>query len=659
MNFLERWFAETRVRNKIIVGYGTILLLMGGVAAIVLYQTARIDDLSEQSRRAVDVATLGRRIDLALSDRSTAYRDYLISGQEAALTAYEVANQQLSEHLSAARALTEGTEHAQLDSIAAASRALDEIAQEGFGLRRAALRPGGPPLSAVAEFVQTGRGRRQIALAREQSAEFQRRAERVVELRRGERDRAIDRIQLVTAFATLAAVAISLLIAAWLAGQIARSLRRAVDFAGAVAGGDLTRELPVASRDEIGELTETLNQMAGDLRRTIGGFGGAATQVASAAEQIAAASEQISYTADRQVGSTEEASSSMEQIAAQITRVARSAESLAVSVDQTSSSITQMSNSIEQTATSVEALGASVEETSTTVEEMATSITQVGRHVDETRSISRSAEHDARAGGEAVEHTIAGMRRIHAEMEDLVDTMRSLGSASQSVAQVSEVIEDIADQTNLLALNAAIEAARAGEHGRGFAVVAQEIRRLAERSVESTREIGSTLRRVLADLSRAVDSTGGVAERTREGIELADSAGQALEKIIDSSGRTRGLMEEVSLATQHQIRAAEQAQEAIRHIQRITEEARIATREQATGSRQIVEAVENMNRQTQEVFAATEEQKRGGEMILSSTENISQGARATQGAIQEMTDAAQELSSQANRLSELVQAFRV
>src|SRR5690606_31250124 len=150
------------------------------------------------------------------------------------------------------------------------------------------------------------------------------------------------------------------------------------------------------------------------------------------------------------------------------------------SVEQTSSSITEMSNSIEQTAASTESLGASVEQTSATIEEMAASITQVGRHVVETSEIANTAEGDARSGGDAVERSSEGMRRIHSEMDELTRTVKQLSSASASIGRISEVIEGIADQTNLLALNASIEAARAGEHGRGFSVVAQEIRRLAE-----------------------------------------------------------------------------------------------------------------------------------------------------------------------------------
>jgi methyl-accepting chemotaxis protein len=190
-------------------------------------------------------------------------------------------------------------------------------------------------------------------------------------------------------------------------------------------------------------------------------------------------------------------------------------------------------------------------------------------------------------------------------------------------------------------------------------VVAQEIRRLAERAVESAREIGTTIAVCAPASPASYGSTGAVAERTQGGIALADEAAEALEKIIGSAGRTRDLMEEVSLATQQQINAAEQAQEAIRHIQQIAEETRIATREQAHGSRQIVDAVRNMNRQTQEVFAATGEQKRGGDLILESTEQISRGAREAQGAVQEVVSAAEDLAAQAARLREVVGEFRV
>ncbi|HET7274872.1 MAG TPA: methyl-accepting chemotaxis protein [Longimicrobiaceae bacterium] len=661
MSGISKWFADTRVRNKILLGYGIVLVLTFLIGLVVLIQAGRIRSANEELRTIEDVLVSEKELSAAFSRRTTALAEYAITGQETSLEAFRNTATDLNETIEDTRALfADSGQIQQLNEVISAIQLwTDSVAGVLVPLRQATLQPGGPPFEAVQAFYNEGTARSYESAVRGLLADLEQREHAIAADRQAAVDEAVESMRLATILFTILSAILASLVAIWIAQRISRPLIEAVEFAEAVAAGDLTRQAHPSGNDEVGQLTATLNGMASDLRNTVSGVSAAITQVASASEQIAAASEQISSTVDLQVRSTEEASSSMEEIAAQINRVAQSTESLSVSVEETSSSIGEMSTSIEQTATSTDALGVSVEETSATIEEMVTSIAQTGRHIEETREIARAAESDARTGGGAVVSSVEGMRRIHSEMENLVERIRQLGSTSESIGQISKLIEDIADQTNLLALNAAIEAARAGEHGRGFAVVAQEIRRLAERSVESTREIGSTIREVREEVKSVVTSTEIVGERTREGIELADSAGAALEKIIESASRTLTLMEEVSLATNQQISAADQAQEAIRHIQGIAEEARIATREQATGSRQIVEAVENMSRQTRLVFAATAEQKKGGEMIVESTENISSGARATQGAIREMTRAAQDLSTQAARLTELVNSFRV
>jgi methyl-accepting chemotaxis protein len=661
MNRIVQWFADTKVRNKILLGYAVILAFMVLIGVVVFVQGQRIAAAADEATRVEQVLYDIEQVSTAFAQATASVRDFAISADETSIRDYEAVRDEALAALGRVEAslpTTEGRmEVTRVRELIETHR--DSVALRVFELRRATLQPGGPGFDVIAGFYGQGAARGFVQRVRESLGQLEEQQRLVARESRERVQESLQAMRWAIFLFTLLAAAIAFSIGAWIATRISRPLGEAVSLADRVAAGDLTVDIPVLGRDEVGELSGTLNRMAGDLRATIGGVTASTAQVASAAEEIAAAAEQISYTADQQVRSTEETSSSMEQIAAQITRVSRSTESLSVSVEQTSTSVTQMSNSIEETASSAEALGASVEQSSSTIEEMVASMGQVAKHVEETREISRDAEADAREGGDAVERTVDAMRRIHGEMQSLVETIQELGATSESIGQISEVIEDIADQTNLLALNAAIEAARAGEHGRGFAVVAQEIRRLAERAVESTREISQTIRGVQSEVSRAVSSTGEVSERTRDGIHLADSAGQALEKIITSSGRTRNLMEEVALATQQQIRAAEQAQEAMRHIQRVSEEARIATREQATGTRQIVNAVENMSRQTREVFSATEEQKKGGEMILTATDQINQGARSTQTAIQEMANAAEDLSSQANRLTELVAAFRV
>jgi methyl-accepting chemotaxis protein len=655
------WFGNMRVRNKILLGFVPVLVLMAVIAAAVAAQARRVNTLDAESRRVEAVQRAAVQLEMALADRTLAYRDYLLSGQDTALALYAEADGRARAHLQEARRLArDAGQRARLDSAAVFAQAwADSVATPGIALRRSTLAAGGPGVEAVARFFQTGRGRRGASRARDVLRRFDERAQAISEARRRDVRRATARARDTAVWLTVLGIALSLGTAWLLANRIGGPLRDAVRFAGGVAEGDLTGQVHSTRRDELGQLLQTLNRMSGDLRGSVGGVNTAAAQTAAAADQIAATSQRLAATVDDQVAATEQTSTSMEEIAAQITRVAASAESLAASVEQTSTSIAQMGQSIEHTAGSADTLGSAVEQTSSTIEEMAASMQQVGRHVDETRRIAAQAESAAATGDDTVGQAANGMRLIHDEVNRLTERMRVLGEQGESVGQISQTIEDIADQTNLLALNAAIEAARAGEHGRGFAVVAQEIRRLAERSVDSAREIGHTIKGVRGGVEAAMESTGALAERTQQGITLAESASVALERILDASARTNRLMQEVGLATEQQILAAGQAQQATLHIQRVAEEVRIATREQSVASRQIVLATENMNQQTQEVFAATAEQKRGGEMILAATENIAQGARAAQTSVREAQHAAEDVARQAAQLTELVSRFRV
>ncbi|HST62890.1 MAG TPA: methyl-accepting chemotaxis protein [Longimicrobium sp.] len=655
------WFGNMRVRNKILLGFVPVLLLMAIIAMVVAVQGGRVARLEADSRNAEAVQRAAVQLELALADRTLAYRDYLLSGQDTALAMYAEADDRARTHLKEAKRLaTDAGQKALLDSADVFAKVwVDSVATPGIALRRSTLQPGGPGIDAVVRFVQTGVGRRGATRVRATLLQFDERAQALSDARRDNLRTATIRSRNWAVWLTLLGIAVSLGVAWAVATRIGRPLQDAVRFADGVASGDLTGEVHTTSRDELGQLIQTLNRMSADLRGAVGGVNTAAGQTAAAADQIAATSQRLAATVDDQVAATEQTSTSMEEIAAQITRVAGSAESLAASVEQTSTSIAQMSQSIEHTAGSADTLGTAVEQTSATIEEMAASMQQVGRHVDETRRIAGQAEAAATQGGDAVGQSVNGMRRIHDEVNRLTERMRVLGGQGESVGQISETIEDIADQTNLLALNAAIEAARAGEHGRGFAVVAQEIRRLAERSVDSAREIGHTIKAVRGGVDAAMESSSALAERAQQGIALAEGASLALERIVDAATRTSLLMQEVGLATEQQILAAGQAQQATQHIQRVAEEVRIATREQSVASRQIVQATENMNQQTQEVFAATAEQKRGGEMILAATENIAQGARLAQTSVREAQRAAEDVAQQAANLTELVSRFRV
>ena len=578
-------------------------------------------------------------------------------------------------------------------------------------------------------------------------------------------------ILLRTFLVALALFAAGSLLGWYLTGRWLDPVRHMVEVASAVAKGDLTETLRIDSSDEIGVLARSLQEMVVNLRRVVDNIQEASVQVASSAGQISANAKLINQGAQSQAQAAEETSTSMEEMAASIQTVAGNAQSLATYVEETSSSINEMGASIEEVARSSSTLAGTITEASATIEEMTVSIDQMAKNLEnlagtvtetsatveelttfiasvahnaeslsqaaqktahtvaemaaavsdvakiaeEADRISRRASDDARTGDEAVGRTIAGMRTISETMENTARVITGLGRRSQEIGKILEVIEEIADQTNLLALNAAIEAARAGEAGRGFAVVADEVRKLAERSVEATKEIGEVIRQVQSETGDAVETAKAGAAETKEGINLADKAGLALRSIIDSVSRSsqlmaqiasatakqsmasaevlqtvsnmtsatnqvtsavreqaegtkqirqameniNGIMTQAAYSTKEQAAGGRQVRLAVENMNKISTQVNIATKEQAEGSRQIVQAVDNMNRMTQQVSYATAEQKRGGELVVRAMENISEIARDNLSTVEEMSKATANLAQQAENLAKLISVFRV
>ena len=138
----------------------------------------------------------------------------------------------------------------------------------------------------------------------------------------------------------------------------------------------------------------------------------------------------------------------------------------------------------------------------------------------------------AREGGRTVRQTVDGIGEIRTTVMETAVKIKELEVHTRKVAEIVQVISEIADQTNLLALNAAIEAARAGEHGKGFAVVADEVRKLAERSASSAEEIAELIRAMQSGMDEAVSAMDLGTDRVERGTDLAQKAGEALESIL-------------------------------------------------------------------------------------------------------------------------------
>lgn len=408
-------------------------------------------------------------------------------------------------------------------------------------------------------------------------------------------------------------------------GYLERSAKKVDEAMKEVAKGNLAIELEKENEDEIGWIMDNINVTVKNLRDMVMQVRVAAGSTATNADEISASAFQIAKGAESQSSSAEETSSTMVEMATQIDNVNKFTQALAINVDETSASIQEMAASITQMAKNAENLMASVEIASTTIDEMTASIESVADRVKVVDTVSKEASKVAKEGGEELSVVIYG-----------------IGSSSKDIGKIVKIIEEIADQTNLLALNAAIEAARAGDAGRGFAVVAEEVKRLAERSMNSIREISSFVETVQKDTGQAVDITSKV-----------------LQQIMDSVNKTSTLVSEVFVATQQQTTGASQVMKSATNMQHITTELVGAIREMQKSSNDIIKAVEAMNKMTQQVADATLEQKKGGDMVVKAMEQISQIAQQNVTATEQFSKATQSLAKEAEGLQKLAEQFSV
>jgi methyl-accepting chemotaxis protein len=321
------------------------------------------------------------------------------------------------------------------------------------------------------------------------------------------------------------AMLVSILIITWIVRSITSPLKQIMTSMEGIANGNLVDEIPNRSNDELGQLASSVNHMIQNLRSLIGGVISTSQNLAAAAEQISATTEEVAHGSSLQA----QASQKMQDM------------------------FSELSMAINAAASSA----------------------------DDTSQLAAKTSSIAQDGGLIVDKSVVSMNEVSTQVALLEEDSNKIG-------EIIEVIGDIADQTNLLALNAAIEAARAGEQGRGFAVVADEVRKLAERSGEATKQITAIIKGMQDNTHKSVLAVNN-------GVSQSKETGEAFANIIQMINQTENKVGDIAAACEEQAAQSDEVMHSIESISAISEESAAAAQETAATSQSLARLAEGLN----------------------------------------------------------------
>lgn len=493
------WFDHLSFRAKLglnfLLGSATLLIAVMFCIVKINVISGLVGELADNSVQSMDSASRLSQVRLRYRVRSL---EYMLaendSEREKLATSLEDLNSALDKEIEAQRKLINNDEDKTLtDAIVKTTGAYHEAVEKAVALMKEGQRDEATKLQKTVWVKLANEARDSTdALSKYKREEAAQRAQRATH----EASIAVWGSYIAICVAAFIAIIFSL----WFSRHVTNQLDGAVTVVRRIAGGDLTTPVPICGRDEIGKLIDAMRNMRDSLRTSV-------------------------------------------------TETKQQASSLAEASRQLSSNVSQMEINSTTQSSAASAIAANIEE-------LTVSINHVSDNTSDASRLAADADRTAASGAQTIERVVAEIHQLSHVVSAAAQRIGDLENQSARISSIIVVIREIADQTNLLALNAAIEAARAGEQGRGFAVVADEVRKLAERTSQSTAEIGDMIGNIQTSTREAVTEIQNGVASVDHGVELANSAGRTVDELRSMARRVADLISDISVGLREQSSAS-------------------------------------------------------------------------------------------------------
>ena len=459
----------------------------------------------------------------------------------------------------------------------------------------------------------------------------------------------------------------------YLAHDVAVPLRILMRFANEMADGSFAVAPRVFADDETGLLAERFAQTRVQLRdlvARVSNRGGAITtgvrvmregtdvllngakeqsgmtqQSVAALQNVRSDAETVVSAVGKVAETAGESAASATELRASFEEVARRTDDLFRSVEKSSSGTAEINASARETLTRATVLSNISTDVLSFVAEMDATIRNISDTAEETEKLAQEVSTNADVGRNAVDQTVEGIRAVQDSAKKTAGAFDELQKSLGQIGQVITFIDEVANRTNLLSFNAAIIAAHAGTNDHGFSVIADEVRQLADRTRQSTKEISAIIRSLQPVAKQAQGALGDSVTRVDRTVELASNATSSLATIFDSAERSMSMSRMMARSLEEQSRASKRLHEVTAKMSDHVEEIHRATRGQAEATRILAGEAERVADIAEGVRRATSEQMVAGNGIASAMETIASDVRGIRDRLQRQLEQAERIAS--------------